>query len=463
MKVHQIFATCLFLVLCSTASRATGPDAGKQPSFSITVAVREDIILAPSELLLEITLTNTSDHDICCADGRDWRMFAIAVRDPKGNPVPRTPAWENVKHPYVLSSNVYFPIKPGGSQTFQVLLNRVFNLTRSGRYTVQATREDVPSGVTARSNSVAFTVPWPVTRRVAHPSFSVALSAPLESIRSGWQIPISIVVRNNSARSPLLAMWIEPDQGLDDFGAGFEVTTSDGRAAQLTNKGVAYRDRDKIPEGSFVLAPLPPGRTLEQIRRLGDLFDVSKPGQYTIQVALNDPLSGRVVKSNAVNVTVLARTDATALSHVEAPFIITLRTASVSAPGHIEFPLSICRTNISDRDIVLDNFTYMDEMRVVDSHGSPVALTAAGNNPQSYAAVMKKRPDDAPEPWRQFKLSPAQTECGVLGLEQIWDMEKPGIYSIEVIQRDYPDRAPGQKLEEMPIVRSNKVEIRVSP
>ena len=79
----------------------------------------------------------------------------------------------------------------------EVLLNRVYDLSRPGKYMIQALRSD--NGVTAKSNILTFSFAG-VKHEVekAKPRFSVTLTTPYNTVKAGYQAPVKIAVRNIS-------------------------------------------------------------------------------------------------------------------------------------------------------------------------------------------------------------------------------------------------------------------------
>jgi hypothetical protein len=60
-------------------------------------------------------------------------------------------------------------------------------------------------------------------------------------------------------------------------------------------------------------------------------------------------------------------------------------------------------------------------------------------------------------------LGPGENLCGVITLDAFdandtnWSLRKPGKYSIQIVCFDYPAKAPGQKIDELPLVKSNTI------
>jgi len=460
-----------FLVAVMGYAHTLSPSQASKPSFSITTNLLDSVIRPPSEMILEICMTNISDKDIHYGvDGQPlWTMFRIDVRDSSGSPVSMTPAGRTAARGFgVVSGIISVPIKPGQSICPQLILNRVFNLSRPGQYQVEVRKYDTITGLLVTSKPLTVTVPpeAPAHKRTRH-AFSIAITMPFDSVKAGWLIPVSIAVRNISNHDLSLAVWDGRNQDAtihtpDEFGSGIGVTGSHGMPAPLTMTGHDYRDRIDIADGAFILEPIHPGEVLQEIRCIGDLIDVTKPGRYTIQVVLTDPTNNQLVKSNLTTVTVTSGAQERQNSlPVHPPFIVSIRLDQ-SLTAKREFPLLICQTNISDRNIVLDNASYAYEFRVLDSHGIKVPPTDLGRKALDYWTPYRRQ-HRPPAPSIAWKIAPGQSLCGIEDLAPGWDLSEPGTYSVQIIRYDYPDAAPGQGLDELPTVKSNILRFAVSP
>lgn len=139
--------------------------------------------------------------------------------------------------------------------------------------------------------------------------FSLALSAPKEPIKAGANLDLLVTVTNTSARK--IAFIVSPGP-LPEDGWQYEITVRDslGRPAPPS----AYvRNLDKrlplYPGGSTVGRTLAPGESFVDEVDVTMLYDLSRPGKYTISVSRDFPPrqnlgEGRVL-SNTITVTVV--------------------------------------------------------------------------------------------------------------------------------------------------------------
>lgn len=417
-------------------------------------------------MLLEIAMTNTSNNDIgygVIPGWPGWQMFQLDLRDDAGLPVPETPAGRGIRNgPGATSSAFTVSLAPGKVLRAQVILNRFYDLSKAGEYQAQVYRMDQATGLKVKSNVLTFRVPSPVLgTQPLKPAIAITIRSPFASVKAGWQIPIQVSVRNLSAQSINLALWNGRNRDFtskepDEFGFGWDVRDGLGNPVLLTKQGKALLTGEEMPAGDFAFVPISPGETVEQTRVVGGIYDVGSVGNYSIQVVLTDPTTNLPVKSNTVHVAVGRPVE------LHPPFIITIGPEE-SFTTDRRFGLRICQTNISDHAIRVDNGTFDQEISLRDKDGVPVPFNEKGK--ERIAAGLKSfqsgdRGTDASHIWN---LGPGENLCGVITLDAfdandaIWDIRKPGKYSIQIVRFDYPDKAAGQKMEELPLVKSNTI------
>jgi hypothetical protein len=121
---------------------------------------------------------------------------------------------------------------------------------------------------------------------------------------------VTVAIKNVSNRDIKFARWrSEARNGTsvdigDEFSTGLEIVDAKGRPAPLTKIGQDLFQYDDVPAGRFSFVQVRPGETAEKTIEIS-LYDLSLPGNYTLQVALTDPATHRRVKSNAITVTVI--------------------------------------------------------------------------------------------------------------------------------------------------------------
>lgn len=130
---------------------------------------------------------------------------------------------------------------------------------------------------------------------------SIAISTPQSALKVGSEVRIEVTLTNTSNRRVL----IQERNPATDY--QIDVRDERGTAVPETDFGRKLKEPPVIPMNSrnFGMYLRPNESTKENIA-LSDLYDLSHPGQYTIQVSRavsNKPKDG-VVKSNTITVTV---------------------------------------------------------------------------------------------------------------------------------------------------------------
>jgi hypothetical protein len=164
----------VFLVAAWFACAAAAPgQTGQQgkaartvkPTFSVSISAAQDVVKAGSAVMVNIVLTNTSDHKI----GFPWirgsggRNFELNVRDSKGNPaqpVPRSGVDKNGRHyaRFVTGSVGVVYLEPGQAKKDEFDACDFYILTRPGKYTIQVQRTDDESNSVVKSNPITVTI-----------------------------------------------------------------------------------------------------------------------------------------------------------------------------------------------------------------------------------------------------------------------------------------------------------------
>ncbi len=157
-----------------------------KPSFTIAITTPVSEIRVGTPVLLDITLTNTSDHNVSFYEtiingpvftSERLRQIDIHVSDVSGKLVGETEYGKtiharSVKRPQVVKRSdtpaeppdtrgrrgVFSGIGPGETCREQSDLSREFDLTKPGTYIVEALRLDPVSGQTILSNKLTFTI-----------------------------------------------------------------------------------------------------------------------------------------------------------------------------------------------------------------------------------------------------------------------------------------------------------------
>lgn len=242
-----------------------------------------------------------------------------------------------------------------------------------------------------------------------------------------------------------------PNTAPDEFLTGAEVFGPAGEMRQAPREPDPNWSFSRFRDTASTLE-IPSGKSAEQTVLLGDVFDVSKPGNYRAKVSLVDPLSNRLIDSNTVAFEIEDQASSRSLPK-QPPFIVTLRSAYFlpSDPGNV----LICMSNISDHDIPLDNSALKDFASVEAPDGTAAAMNDTAlkdwrpeNLKRAPAASVQSNTWD-------FAVKPRKALCGGLKVGVIYDLSRPGAYRVRIDRYDEPDAMIGQKLGELPLVHSN--------
>jgi hypothetical protein len=331
--------------------------------LKLDIAVSEDVIRPESTVLLDLKLTNVAHDAISLPAGSpDFWSYNFEPRNAQGALVTRTAEFRAISlRPQVVTLSLSIPLAAGASLTKTVMLEKLFDLSKPGRYSLRISFTSFAcgtSGARVTSNLIHFTVGDPSDRPLTSQSgmISIAVSVPRARVPVGWGVPLDIIVENKSGRALRWASDDPPNIAPDEFLTGVQVFGTAGEVCPPpeppNSHWSASRFRDTVSE-----IVLPPGKSAEQIIVLGDLFDIGKPGRYRAKAVLVDPISSKHVESDTVSFEIVAPSSSPSVPK-EPPFVVTLRSVHFERPDPSS--VLICMSNISDHDIRLDNSALKD-------------------------------------------------------------------------------------------------------
>ncbi|MBT9332948.1 hypothetical protein [Paracidobacterium acidisoli] len=144
------------------------------PSFTLTISTAKNTFTTGTDIDVDITQKNISDHGIyhvaiAMGAGNIYarRSISTIVHDSKGSPVTETPLGHKVHgtephiHPNggsVFSARTVIP--PGKSYHYVIHLSQEYDLTHPGKYTIQAKERDAwtPQYPWVTSNVLTITI-----------------------------------------------------------------------------------------------------------------------------------------------------------------------------------------------------------------------------------------------------------------------------------------------------------------
>ena len=128
------------------------------------------------------------------------------------------------------------------------------------------------------------------------PWIKIAISTSQSVVKSGSAVVIKITKTNTTDHNLFYGVGVGSFTDLD-------VRNSEGKFVPETPYGQKIHDKGHWSGGSVFSVPLEPGKARKEEVELSKEYDLSRPGEYTIQARETDP-QGIVVKSNTITVTV---------------------------------------------------------------------------------------------------------------------------------------------------------------
>jgi hypothetical protein len=147
------------------------PSNALKPSFTMRISIKDGTAKVGTEIQITVGLTNTSAGQI-----ELWRAYSgpppytVLVLDHAGKAAALTPVGiafqkgeaavrENGKVVRVFPSNgTLVRIAPGETATDAIAIQRQFDLSQPGTYTVQLERTDHATNLLVKSNAVSLTI-----------------------------------------------------------------------------------------------------------------------------------------------------------------------------------------------------------------------------------------------------------------------------------------------------------------
>lgn len=170
MSIPGILTTIvvLFASLGLGSSQSTQLDQNRSKApLSVDITVPQDAVPIGSDIKIGVSITNMSSHLVSFlrTPGGDHGelLMEIEVTDEQGNPVPGTKYGESLKEHGIDSlegSRITERLKPGESFKDYVVLNRLYDLSHPGKYTVYA-KQRIPDhlgGGVVKSSPVTLTL-----------------------------------------------------------------------------------------------------------------------------------------------------------------------------------------------------------------------------------------------------------------------------------------------------------------
>src|SRR6266403_5108418 len=157
----MIIVNFVLLVAFHCFSGTNFPPSPDQ-TLSLVITPAHQTVSAGSEVKIKTKLTNSSDHVVTFFDTNFDCDYPTEVRDDKGNPAPQTPYRRELKCSERLGDtrNILVTLKPQESIDEEIVVNKLYDLSRPGDYLIQVSRT-VPKklgGGSIKSNTIMITL-----------------------------------------------------------------------------------------------------------------------------------------------------------------------------------------------------------------------------------------------------------------------------------------------------------------
>jgi len=295
-------------LLAASFAFAQGQAPARSP-LSIIISTPNPTIKVGADLKIDEALTNTSREPLSGTPNG-----TLKVHDSKGKAVSEveppkadveTVLKDGTRAPVVrvLQGSHQSQIMLPGTTHFELVVNKYFDLSKPGTYTIQLS--ETFHGFVVNSNTVTVSVvpAETVGASSGKPRLSVALSAVEKTSKAGSKVIVDVLLTNTSSGRVLL-----PAGGGEDILLWYtiQVRRKDGTPVPESQLIQAQkRESSKpLPPGMFkvdnysrIMGELQPGQTAKDRVVLSDLYDMSQPGDYVVQAERIEPANGAILKS----------------------------------------------------------------------------------------------------------------------------------------------------------------------
>jgi len=326
MKWIKMFGMLGLIAACfcvaHTAPLPSSQSSSSQSGLSITLSPPADPITLAAPIEIVITVKNTSNKEILWEADHYWDVerynpaytgFHVLLtkdghepettflhRASRGTPGPGDP------HILLNGSAFFSPIEPGKSFTLKMDLQRLYRIMEPGEYILEVSRYEPGSKTWVRSNKLTLKISGQASS--SQPRFSITLSPPADPITLAAPIEIVITVKNTSNQELEWTADIGDNIAyMDDeknYRAFHVLLTKDGHEPVTT---VFHRMLRGIPGPDdpavgfykrFLIAAFEPRQSSRLTIDLKRLYQITEPGEYTLEVSHYEEESKTTIHSN---------------------------------------------------------------------------------------------------------------------------------------------------------------------
>jgi len=162
MRISIGSLLCFAILAASGSAAAQTAKTGKSeaPPFSIAISAAREVVSAGAPIPAVVTFTNTSNHDIGIERAPVEFNFKIDVHDSGGN---RPSLADGSKVPIEGietrgGSHFSILVAPGEALKIDFEIDKAYDLSKPGTYTIQLSRLDEATKSEAKSNIITVTV-----------------------------------------------------------------------------------------------------------------------------------------------------------------------------------------------------------------------------------------------------------------------------------------------------------------
>ena len=180
-----------------------------------------------------------------------------------------------------------------------------------------------------------------------------------------------------------------------------------------------------------LMEKVPSGETKKRVFVISDIYDISKPGQYSIQAERLISSNSQPIVSNIINITVFDKSTTAFAQDINLPTTeVTLEIDSekdiVQSGSAINVRIETTNNSIQSLDI--DNSPTMYIIKVRDSQGVAAPLTPDG---EKLTSLLGK--GSGP----RVHLQPGETKgTSVIDISKFYEMIRSGQYTVEISMLD---------------------------
>ncbi|MFB3915521.1 MAG: hypothetical protein ACE14M_02250 [Terriglobales bacterium] len=279
--------------------------------LSLSIQPRREVVKFGSPVRVQAVIRNISNEELGLCIEPELQVL-VNVVDADGKPLPLTHFGRCVTLHECGGGGIGssgcgirvgppkpgFGFRPNTTRELEIRADNTHEFSRPGKYFIQMQLRDPDRNTVITSNKVAVTIAdaaqWATYVQHLQRPFTLVISTPEETIKAGSQVRLDYVLTNGSQELLI-------DNALTKY--DIQVRDSQGNLAPLTLSGRELRR--KMGQGGGPRITLQPGDDVRgPFAYIEKIYDLTRPGTYTIQVARFDDDSKVLVKSNTISVMV---------------------------------------------------------------------------------------------------------------------------------------------------------------